>query len=303
MNNLLLIKAKSRLGMKFLPFGGDTVLNIGVENGPDAVLDEHFLGNLKDKYNLKILDFSFSNPEDVLDEDYYSVFSKETKDLSEKILSELNFNNYKFVVTLGGDHSVALASDIASLKFLENKKVGFIDFDSHGDIHLSKTSPSGNVHGMWLRPLLSDFDEENIIQVANVRIPTDNFLYIGNLILEDEEKRFINEKNIKIISSNDINSNSSEIISYINDFCSRMDVLHVTFDIDVFKKDLVSATGTPNVNGFSAEMVNICMQPIMASKKLFSIDLVEVNPEKDKPEMTIKIAQDIILQFLVGVDK
>ena len=42
MNHILITKASSRLGMKFIPHGGSE-LNIGVENGPDAVLTPEFL--------------------------------------------------------------------------------------------------------------------------------------------------------------------------------------------------------------------------------------------------------------------
>ena len=127
-----------------------------------------------------------------------------------------------------------------------------------------------------------------------------NFLYVGNLIIEEEEVRFIKEKNIATIDSKMIEADITGMIKKIADLCANVDVIHVTFDVDVFKQSIVSATGTPNPDGFEVEMVTQCIKPIIDSGKLFSMDLVEVNPKKENSGPTIAIGQMIIEQFLPG---
>lgn len=298
MKKTLLVKAHSRIGMKFMPFGGEHVPNIGVEEGSDAVLDSKFLNTIQKNTDFSLIEYFFSNPDTVDNEQYYSVVSEETNTLAQKITQELDSGMYEKLIMVGGDHGTACSSLLAVLRFFKDKKVGLIDFDSHGDIHLLGTSPSGNFHGMWLRPFLDSFDEQHIRNIIDVQLPTDRCLYIGNMVTEAEEERFIQEKNIQNITSENILSNRRNMVEKIKSFCESVDVVHLTFDIDVFKKDIVSATGTPNPNGFDEEMVDACMNALLDSHKLFSMDLVEVNPKKENPEKTIEMAQKVIQSVL-----
>lgn len=299
MDKLLLVRASSRLGMKYIPIGG-TVLNLGVEHGVEAILSNDFVQKISRQYSIDSLEYNFSKPEDIADEEYYNILAKETNNLAENIFKKLNSSEYKCVLTVGGDHSVSLASVLGIFRFLKGKKVKMIDFDSHGDIHMTKTSPTGNFHGMWIRPLLDKFDNEAIASISNIDIKAEDFLYVGNLLTEKDEDSFINEKKINVINAKQIQDNKTLVQSKILDFCNSADFIHITFDIDVFKKDIVSATGTPNPNGFSNEDVEICLKAIVDSKKFFSLDLVEVNPHKENADMTVAKAQEVISRILLA---
>jgi arginase len=283
--------------MKFIPHGGSAP-NIGVEKGPSAVLDNSFLEILKKTNNCKTLDITFSDPESMPDEEYYSVVSKDTNMMAKKIQDEISQGSYSKLVTVGGDHSIALGSMLAVLRTHKDKRVGLIDFDSHGDIHLLKTSPSGNFHGMWLRPLLEDFDIPEIKSIVDVQLHPEQLLYIGNLLTEEEEENFIKKNEVIVLDGVWVEKNKDSMIRHIEEFCQKVDMLHVTFDIDVFKESIVSATGTPNPDGFDIPMIESCIAPIKASGKLFSLDVVEVNPDKTGAEQAIKLAQKIITDLI-----
>ena len=250
--------------------------------------------------SVDLFEYVFSNPDAIEAKTYYPIVAEESAAFANELNHELGHTNYSGLVTIGGDHSIAFASVLGILRHFNDKKVGIIDFDSHGDIHLQRTSPSGNFHGMWLRPFFEKFDDESIASVVNVKIEPQNLLYIGNMLLEEEEDRFIKEKNISVIDSKMIADDTQAIMQKITDFCNSFDVIHVTFDIDVYKKEIVSATGTPNPDGFDADMIKNCIQKIIDSKKLFSVDLVEVNPQKEHADQTIKTAQDVIQNFILG---
>ena len=293
--SILLVKASSRLGMKYIPSGGK-VLNIGVEHGPSAVISPAFIATLRGK--ISEIDFAFSLPENTTDQNYYRIVAEETNALAQQIQEKISHGDIDKVITVGGDHSIALASMLGILRSFPTKKIGLIDFDSHGDIHLTKTSPTGNLHGMWLRPLLEDFDNEDIRSiVGNTRLNTKNLLYIGNLLLEEEEERLIAEDAIQTIPSTVFEQSDTSPEQKIKAFCESLDMIHITFDIDVFKESLVRATGTPNPNGFDMKMIERSIAPILESGKFFSMDLVEVNPEKPGAKETIELAQKIITMF------
>lgn len=56
-------------------------------------------------------------------------------------------NEGRFVLTLGGDHSIALGSIAGVLRARPNTRVLWVD--AHADINTPEGSPSGNIHG-WL---------------------------------------------------------------------------------------------------------------------------------------------------------
>ena len=299
MKNLLVTKLYSRLGLKYVPHGG-AEFNIGVEHGPDAVLAPLFLETLKQLGVVDIFTHTFPNPDRVSKSDYYAVIAKESDSTASEIGARLNSKKYSGLITVGGDHSIAFASTLAVLRFFKGKKVGIIDFDSHGDIHLTHTSPSGNFHGMWLRPFLEHFDNNEITKVVDVVVPAQHVLYIGNLLLEDEEAQFIRKNKITVFDSQQCSQNDSLTQKKIAEFCKKFDYIHVSFDIDVFKEEIVHATGTPNPQGFNSDEIMECIETIIQSRKLFSLDIVEVNPEKEGSLGTIKTAQEVITAFLPG---
>ncbi|MCX6757270.1 MAG: arginase family protein [Candidatus Nomurabacteria bacterium] len=292
---VLIIKSRSRLGMKYIPIGG-TKLNLGVENAPDEVLTEDFLKKINSFSNI---DFDFSLPEKVPDEEYYSFMANEIDDLSKKIEKEIKDNNINYIVNVGGDHSVASASLLSVIRSNKDKKVGVIMFDSHGDIHLKKTSPTGNYHGMWLRPFWDQYDDPEIQKIINVSLECDQLLFIGNLLLEEEEINFISKNKVKVFPSDKFEENIKEnSCKQILDFCNNHDIVHVSFDIDVFSTKYVTATGTPNKDGFNKEMIFNIIDILKNNNKIFSLDLVEVNPKKEGNIETVKLAQDVIERFL-----
>jgi arginase len=300
MKKILVIKASSRLGMKYFPHGSN-VLNIGVEEGPEAVVDTVFLTDIERKgCKATVVPFVFSKPENTTDENYYQIVANESDALAHIIEEQIVNGGYSGIVTVGGDHGVGYATVLGILRGHKNKRVGVIDFDSHGDIHLKNTSPSGNFHGMWVRPFFGLFDDPSISARTDVQMESSQFLYIGNMLLEDEEQRFIGEKKISVIDSNELTATQDAALNKITLFCNSVDVVHVTFDIDVYKKDIVSATGTPNPDGFDSSLIDMCIKRIVDSGKLFSLDVVEVNPKKDNAESTISTAQFVIESYIPG---
>nr|MDQ3421487.1 arginase family protein [Acidobacteriota bacterium] len=59
-------------------------------------------------------------------------------------------------IVLGGDHSLGAGSVAATAEFVrrDNKPLGLLWVDAHGDMNIPASSGSGNVHGMPLAALL-----------------------------------------------------------------------------------------------------------------------------------------------------
>jgi arginase len=85
-----------------------------------------------------------------------------TDGLTNQILHEKVYQCAKegrFVLTLGGDHSIGVGSISAMLRHRPDTCVVWVD--AHADINTERTSPSGNIHGMPVGFL------SRLIQIAN----------------------------------------------------------------------------------------------------------------------------------------
>jgi arginase len=302
-------KLHSRIGLKFFP-KGSTELNLGVEDGPDAVLTSDFLE--KFSYH-QTHSYAFPAPDSLSDDDYCPGVANYSNQAAQLINQELQDNEVQ--VTIGGDHSTAFVSLLSVLNRYEASDVGVVMFDSHGDLHLTGTSPSGNFHGMWLRPLLDKIDVDEIEGLVPNKIPNSNLMFIGNLDLEDEEQNYVEKHQIEIISSEEINKDQGLLEKSqqrFEEFLKSFRHVHISFDIDVFNQSLVSATGTPNPQGLDKEVVfemlkvvkNVCggvftTQPKPNGKlESYSLDLVEVNPQKSGANETTALAQEVLFAIL-----
>lgn len=286
-------KASSRLGLPNVPNKG-TEKNVGVENGPEGILTPEFLRQLQSNYSLS--HFIFPSPDEVTPESYYEVLARSQKDFIAHICAQTRSDQVQVVI--GGDHSVSFGSVVAMLNSLSPERtVGFVQFDSHADLHTISTSPSGNFHGMWVRALTSGIGNKSIdIQVMRSLDPH-AITYYGNLDLEAEEVKYIRENHIDIWSGDDLSRDPTHALAHLRAFITQYDHIHVSFDIDVFERTLAPATGTPAPNGFSEEHVFPLLE-VLSHAKNISIDLVEVNPEKPGAQKTIALGQRVIETLL-----
>ena len=285
-------KVKSRIGIINNP-NKQKEKNIGVEDGAAHILEENFLKKLK---SYSVSDFNFPDPKDLSKENFFKTVNKYIVDLQNKINREIEDDQTQIVI--GGDHSVSLPSVLAVIDRVgSSKKIGYVHFDSHGDINLYKQSPSKNFHGMYLRPLFDDFDISLIDSLLVDKMPTENLLIVGNLDLDQGEFQFLNDKNIKIISRENLKLQRQKTLKIFNDFINNFEYLHVSFDTDVLDKSIFFATGIPAENGFMLSEIMQFINIISKHKKL-SFDIAEFNPYKKGSIKSKRICQQILLKVL-----
>lgn len=287
-------KAYCRLGLINPPVHSNE-FNIGVEEAPGKILDEDFIKKFSKH---EVTDYFFPNPEDVKKEDYWQLLAQNLKAFKDLINQNLKENEIQIVV--GGDNSVTFSSLIAIQDRLKDPlKLGYIQIDSHGEANKVSSSPSGNFHGMYMRPFWSDdFEIEEINQQVRHKIPIKNVLCIGNQELDGDEPQFYLDHKIRVINRKTILPNKEKIIEELKDFISDFEHIHINFDIDIFDKSISSATGIALEDGFYKEDIFPLLEVLKAHPS-WSLDLVEVNPKKAGAEETIKLAQEILKFILI----
>lgn len=279
--------AHSRLGL-INPPHGSSQFNYGVEVAPDFILDKDFLNKFK---NISIDHYYFPKPEKIEKEKYQEVMARESLAFADLINQQIK--NKESQVVIGGDHSVAFGSVLALLDQYKSEELVYVHFDSHADTSSMADSPSQNFHGQFLRALIDEnFDHEKLRKLKKNSLLAKNTVIIGNL--ESDDFDYIKEAGIKYFNG----QNTTEIIETIKKMNIDNKHLHVSFDIDVFANDLVSATGTPNSwGGLNKTQVWPILEELNKSNSL-SVDLVEVNPKKNGAKETIALAQEVLLTLL-----
>ncbi|MBI1862968.1 arginase family protein [Candidatus Microgenomates bacterium] len=278
-------KFYSRMGLKNPPIY-TKALNIGVEEAPDAILDDMFLASFP---TATVDAFAFADPQTIPDKDFMGEVAVESFEAISIIKNTLSSDETQVVV--GGDHSVAFASINAVLERVKSVDLGYVQIDSHTDMNRYDESISKNWHGMYLRPLLDGYDVPLINALVSQKLTHKNVTFIGNLDADPAEWKFFQDNNLANITVEQARKKSGLDSLLVR--LSQLKHLHISIDIDGFDGSIAPATGLPAKEGLLFEDV----KPLFDFAKSFpsiSIDLVEVNPKKEGAQQTIKLAQDIL---------
>jgi arginase family enzyme len=208
-------------------------------------------------------------------------------ELSNKLIYKNSFEIFETkpkTIFLGGDHSISYSLTRAFFDYVQNsgKEPCLIVFDAHADCMKSMKEPT---HEEWLRKLIED------------GFPVKNILLVGVRNLWKDEIEFLKEKNIRMISMNQLNENLEEICDVIMEFSNNKE-LYVSLDIDVVDPVFAPATGYLESGGLTNRQFIYLIQRINKIKNLRAIDIVEINPLKDKEGLTIKLGAKILGELI-----
>ncbi|MBF2262546.1 arginase [Staphylococcus capitis] len=278
---------------------------LGVNLGPDAIRYAGLLSRLKkigldviDKGNIEVptLDVEKfnSDQEGLRNYDEIVTVSENLSKATSEIVKKGNFP-----LTLGGDHSIAVGSISGISQHYEN--LGVIWYDAHGDLNVPEESPSGNVHGMPLRILAGDGPDELVnINDFTPKVKPENIVLIGMRDLDEGERKYIKDKNIKTFTMADIDRfGIQEVIERSLEYLKsrNIDGLHFSLDVDALDSAETPGTGTRVMGGLSYRESHFALELLNESKLVTSMDLVEVNPLIDNLNHTAEQAVALLGTF------
>ena len=278
---------------------------LGVNLGPDAIRYAGLLSRLKkmgldviDKGNIEVptLDVEKfnSDQEGLRNYDEIVTVSENLSKATSEIVEKGNFP-----LTLGGDHSIAVGSISGISQHYEN--LGVIWYDAHGDLNVPEESPSGNVHGMPLRILAGDGPDELVnINDFTPKVKPENIVLIGMRDLDEGERKYIKDKNIKTFTMADIDRfGIQEVIERSLEYLKsrNIDGLHFSLDVDALDPVETPGTGTRVMGGLSYRESHFALELLNESKLVTSMDIVEVNPLIDNSNHTAEQAVALLGTF------
>jgi arginase len=281
----------------------------GVEKGPTCILEGGHLVTHLSQYsevtvmpslNLQQLTASKEEKESSKRLLFPQLVSKATQRLYQAICEQRSQADVDVMLTLGGDHSIAIGSVAATCHFYPDVCVVWLD--AHADINTPMTSPSGKMHGMplaflcnidncldtipeleWMTRVHSHKENEDQKQTTRETmacLSKSRLAYIGLRDVDIGEEAIIERDKLIAFTMKDVTSMGiqSVVQSMLNQLPAKAPI-HLSIDIDALDPDYAPSTGTPVAGGLSLNDLLYVTKTMGETGRLVAMDLVEVNPD------------------------
>jgi arginase len=201
-------------------------------------------------------------------------------------------------ILLGGDHCLGIGSISAVARHCRetHKKLRVLWLDAHADFNTNSLTPSGNIHGMPVACLCGHGPKE-LIEIGGT-VPAINpkvVRQIGIRSVDEGEKRLVHEVDLEVFDMRYIDEmgmrHAMELALATIDANTH---LHVSFDVDFLDPDIAPGVGTTVPGGPTYREAQLCMEMIADTRRLASLDVMELNPALDVRNRTAEVAVDLI---------
>lgn len=272
----------------------------GAKEGPQALIEE--LKEVKDK----IHKISIVNAEDEKKETGNGKLKNlgSVNRFNEKLYQEVlsSVTNDHLPITIGGDHSLAVATALASIKQYE--KMGIIWVDAHTDFNTSQTTVTGNIHGLPLAVITHYLEQDEILSkfhTGNYYLPQNTVVVGARSVDFPGEVHNVEEANIHNLDKNRIKNCKieqvmEEAFQYASDGTNGV---HISLDLDVIDPEAAPGVSVPEKDGMSVQDFEKVVEMVIKNKEIIrSIDLVEYNPLRDLDKKTLMIAKQALIRLI-----
>ena len=206
-------------------------------------------------------------------------------------------------VVLGGDHSVAVgtASGVSHHFRARNQKAGLIWLDAHADMNTPESSPSGNVHGMPLACILGVGPPE-LTDLFGYRpkVEPRHAVIVGLRDVDQMEKPHVRQSGVRAFTMRDIDERGLRSVMEDAIRLASEDTagFHLSLDMDFVDPRDAPGVGTPVRGGVTYREAHLAMEMIGDSRRMVSMEVVEINPVIDEANRTADLAVELVMSGL-----
>jgi agmatinase len=184
----------------------------------------------------------------------------------------------KFVVTLGGEHTISTAPILAHYEKYPDLSV--LHFDAHSDLRQQYSGTPYSHACFMARVVDAKFPMDRVVQVGiraqekaeyDLARSTGVQTFYATRIRKGEHGADWQKAVVKALPSNDV---------------------YITFDVDYFDPAIMPTTGTPEPDGFQwNETMQIFRELNKQGKRIVGFDVVELSPDPKVPHATYLAAK------------
>ncbi len=264
----------SKIAIVSAPYEHTVSYGSGAAYGPEAILeassqvefyDDEFDSELC--FDLGIATLEPINFEDKVDADALDLIYNQVKEL---------LDLGKFVVTLGGEHTISTAPIKAHFEKYPNMSV--LQFDAHSDLRHSYQD--------------SLYSHASIMARVAEFVPNKHITQVGIRAQCIEESQFIKENHINTFYASGIR-NGKYGENWVKSLVDTLqNEVYITFDVDAFDPSIMPTTGTPEPDGLLySDALNIFKEIRKQGKKIVGFDVVELAPVEGIHHTNLTVAR------------
>ncbi|MER3330304.1 MAG: agmatinase, partial [Candidatus Kapaibacterium sp.] len=222
----------SKIVIVSAPYEHTVSYGSGTKNGPDAIIkSSHFVEFYDEEFDRELcFEQGICTIEPI---DFAGKANKEALDMIYDQVRELLAKD-KFVITLGGEHTISSAPIKAHHEKYPNMSV--LQFDAHSDF---RDTYEG-----------SKYSHASIMARVAEFFPNDRITQVGIRAQCIEEANFIKENKVNTFYANAIRRGVHGEDWQQSVVDTLADQVYITFDVDYFDPSIMPATGTPEPDGF-----------------------------------------------------
>ena len=270
--------ARARVVVVPVPFDGTTCYQPGTRDGPWALIDA--------SRNLELYDteLGFSpyrvgihtlRAVEIINGDSEAMVNR-VDQVTQRLVDA-----GKWVLTLGGDHLVAIGAIRAHTRRFPRLSV--LQFDAHADLR-------------------DDYEGARYSAATVMRRTLDicpSIAQVGIRSFSEEEAALIRERNIpQVLAATVRQQATSGSRDWIETTLAALgDDVYITFDVDCFDPSLLPGTGTPEPGGLGWYDALDLIAAVAARKRIVGADVVELSPLLEghvSPVVAAKLAYKLI---------
>ncbi|MBN1980032.1 MAG: agmatinase [Chitinivibrionales bacterium] len=185
----------------------------------------------------------------------------------------------KFVIGLGGDHSVTNGYFQAIKEVYP--AVSVIQLDAHADL---RDSYEGSIYS-------------HACTMARIRQHCTSTLQIGIRSISVEEANQVRQDNIPLITMHHYRKQPMQTLTSM--LCQLHENVFITLDVDVFDWSVIASTGTPEPGGFFWDEMMDLLSKIFETKHVVGFDVVELSHRQHDHNSAFAVAK--LIYKMVGM--
>lgn len=252
---------------------------------------------------------SFQQPEDVIKSRNLSDREKNKYELEEfntKLYNNILVKTKEefFPIVVGGDHSVGMASALASIK--HQPDIGTIWISAHTNYCTRETTTTGNLNEFSLMTVSNQKNSEYRHYHDGQIIQPSKTVIIGVREISQNQKDDLKYSGVTVFTMDDIKEKGIEEIieQAFNIATFKTQGVHVSFSLDVLDPEIAPGVSAPIDDGLTQEEALKIHETIAQNiEDVVAYDLVEYNPLKDENRKTEQIAVNLLAKVLKAVEK
>lgn len=251
-----------------IPFDKTSTWQKGADKGPAAIIEASAYLELYDiETDSEVFKKGIFTAEPIHSESSSALIKKTDAAVSKYL------KDNKFVVSLGGEHSVSIGIIKSYAK--RHNDLSILHLDAHADSRSSYEESPYN----------------HACVIARAREFTNNIVSVGIRSMDASERPGMDKK--RMFFAQDI----YDSYEWIDKAVSLLtDCVYITIDLDVFDPGIMPSTGTPEPGGLGWYQVIKFLNAVSKSKQIVGFDVVELCPSDSKaPDF---LAAKLIYTFL-----